>query len=57
MVILWMRASLAVDDRCDDTNRYWNPQQKQLYALQHGRDDLYRSWPQYYSRWQSAVLP
>lgn len=35
----------------------WNPQQKQLYALQHGRDDLYRSWPQYYSRWQSAVLP
>ena len=25
--------------------------------MQHGRDDLYRSWPQYFSRWQSAVLP
>lgn len=35
----------------------WNRQQKQLYALQHGRDDLYRSWPQYFSRWQNAVLP
>jgi glucose/arabinose dehydrogenase/mono/diheme cytochrome c family protein len=35
----------------------WNPHAHALYALQHGRDDLYRSWPQYYSRWQSAVLP
>ena len=35
----------------------WNPFVKDLYALQHGRDDLYRSWPQYFSRWQSAVLP
>ena len=35
----------------------WNPHANDLYALQHGRDDLYRSWPQYFSRWQSAVLP
>ena len=35
----------------------WNRQAGQLYALQHGRDDLYRSWSQFYSRWQSAVLP
>ena len=35
----------------------WNPHVKDLYAVQHGRDDLYRSWPQYFSRWQSAVLP
>lgn len=35
----------------------WNHQVGDLYALQHGRDDLYRSWSQYYSRWQSAVLP
>ena len=35
----------------------WNRQASQLYALQHGRDDLYRSWSQFYSRWQSAVLP
>ena len=35
----------------------WNRQDNQLYALQHGRDDLYRSWSQFYTRWQSAVLP
>ncbi|BCS35129.1 hypothetical protein TBR22_A43550 [Luteitalea sp. TBR-22] len=35
----------------------WNRHAHDLYALQHGRDDLYRSWSQYYSRWQSAVLP
>ncbi len=35
----------------------WNHQVGQLYALQHGRDDLYRSSSQFYSRWQSAVLP
>ena len=35
----------------------WNRQVGQLYAVQHGRDDLYRSWSQFYSRWQSAVLP
>jgi glucose/arabinose dehydrogenase/mono/diheme cytochrome c family protein len=35
----------------------WNRQSGQLYALQHGRDDLYRSWSQFYTRWHSAVLP
>ncbi len=35
----------------------WNHQVNDLFALQHGRDDLYRSWSQYFSRWQSAVLP
>lgn len=35
----------------------WNPDTNSLYALQHGRDDFYRSWSQFYSRWQSAVLP
>jgi glucose/arabinose dehydrogenase/mono/diheme cytochrome c family protein len=35
----------------------WNHEQGALYALQHGRDDLYRSWSAFYSRWQSAVLP
>jgi glucose/arabinose dehydrogenase/mono/diheme cytochrome c family protein len=35
----------------------WNPQVGELYALQHGRDDFYRTWSRYYSRWQSAVLP
>ena len=35
----------------------WNRDVGALYALQHGRDDLYRSWSPIYSRWQSAVLP
>jgi glucose/arabinose dehydrogenase/cytochrome c553 len=35
----------------------WNPQDNTLYALQHGRDDMHRTWPDRYTRWQSAVLP
>jgi len=35
----------------------WNQQTNALYALQHGRDDLYRTWPQYYTPWHSALLP
>jgi glucose/arabinose dehydrogenase/mono/diheme cytochrome c family protein len=35
----------------------WNHDSDDLYAVQHGRDDLYRSWSRYYSRWHSAVLP
>jgi len=35
----------------------WNPLDKKLYAVMHGRDDLLRLWPNLYSPWQSAVLP
>jgi len=35
----------------------WNHQENSLYALQHGRDDLLRLWANYYSPWQSAMLP
>jgi glucose/arabinose dehydrogenase/mono/diheme cytochrome c family protein len=35
----------------------WNRDVHDLFAVQHGRDDFYRSWSNYYSRWQSAVLP
>lgn len=35
----------------------WNFEDKNLFALQHGRDDLLRLWPQIYSPWQSAMLP
>ena len=35
----------------------WNEQDKSLYVLQHGRDDLFRTWPTIFSPWQSAVLP
>ena len=35
----------------------WNKDDKTLYLLQHGRDDLLRTWPSIYSPWQSALLP
>lgn len=35
----------------------WNSEDKNLYLLQHGRDDLFRTWPVVYSAWQSAVFP
>lgn len=35
----------------------WNPMDKKLYAVMHGRDDLLRLWPNKFSPWQSAVLP
>lgn len=35
----------------------WDHKTNALYAMQHGRDDLFRTWPQYFSRWQSALLP
>ncbi|MCY4298889.1 MAG: PQQ-dependent sugar dehydrogenase [Flavobacteriaceae bacterium] len=35
----------------------WNPENKKLYAVMHGRDDLKRLWPDRYSSWQSALLP
>lgn len=35
----------------------WNPQDNELYAVQHGRDDLLRLWPNLFSAWQSAELP
>ena len=35
----------------------WNHQDNTLYALQHGRDNLNRNWPEFYTPWQSALLP
>jgi glucose/arabinose dehydrogenase len=35
----------------------WNHAENSLYALQHGRDDLHRTWPDLFTPWQSAVLP
>jgi glucose/arabinose dehydrogenase len=35
----------------------WNPLDKTIYIVQHGRDDLHRTWPAQYSKWQSAILP
>ena len=35
----------------------WNKQQKQLYAMQHGRDQLYEFYPELYNEEQSSELP
>ena len=35
----------------------WNPVDENLYAVVHGRDDLYRLWPDLFTPWESALLP
>lgn len=35
----------------------WNSQDSSIYVVQHGRDDLHRTWPALYTRWQAALLP
>ncbi len=35
----------------------WNKDDKNLYVVVHGRDDLHLLWPDKFSQWQSAVLP
>ena len=35
----------------------WNFEDGNLFAIQHGRDDFFRTWPDVYSAYQSALLP
>jgi glucose/arabinose dehydrogenase/mono/diheme cytochrome c family protein len=35
----------------------WNFEDGNLFAIQHGRDDFFRTWPDIYSPYQSALLP
>jgi mono/diheme cytochrome c family protein len=35
----------------------WNPDDKNLYIVMHGRDNLHSLFPDTFSPWQSAVLP
>lgn len=35
----------------------WNNEVNQLYAMQHGRDQLHDNWPELYNEEQSAELP
>jgi len=35
----------------------WNTNAGRLYALQHGRDDLHRYWPEFYTENQNVELP
>ncbi len=35
----------------------WNTQTNSLFAMQHGRDQLFQNWPEYFDSLQSAELP
>lgn len=35
----------------------WNPHSKKLYAVMHGRDQLFHNWGEYYNEKESADLP
>ena len=35
----------------------WNTEDKHIYIVQHGRDEMHRTWPDKYTRWESVVLP
>ena len=35
----------------------WNKEDKHLYSVVHGRDDLTRLWPNKINKWNSALLP
>ena len=35
----------------------WNQQTNSLFVMQHGRDQLYQNWPQYYDTLMGAELP
>ncbi len=35
----------------------WNNKTEALYVVQHGRDQLYQNWPEYYTKKESAMFP
>ena len=35
----------------------WNARDNNLFTVAHGRDDLHDTWPNFFTAWQSALLP
>ncbi len=65
---IWRFEAGKLNQRQEDGEKYatgirsvvamdWNKADQNLFVLQHGRDNLSRVWPQYYSGWKSAMLP
>jgi glucose/arabinose dehydrogenase/mono/diheme cytochrome c family protein len=65
---IWKFNESALNQKQDISNRYatgirnavavsWNDQVGKLYALQHGRDDLHRFWPDLFTEEQNLDLP
>ncbi|GHM99635.1 hypothetical protein WSM22_11250 [Cytophagales bacterium WSM2-2] len=65
---IWKFDDNTLGQKQDLKNRYatgirnavaldWNFSSGKLYALQHGRDDLHRYWPEFYTEDQNVELP
>ncbi len=65
---IWKFSDNALHQQQDVSLRYatgirnavaisWNDESNKIYALQHGRDDLHRFWPEYYTEEQNVELP
>ena len=65
---IWIFDENKLHQKQDISNRYatgirnavaleWNTEVDKLFALQHGRDDLHRFWPEYYTEEQNLDLP
>lgn len=35
----------------------WNKEVDALFVMQHGRDNMFRTWPKRFSQWESSLLP
>lgn len=65
---IWRFSADKPDQTYGDGERYatglrnvmgldWNQQSNTLFVMQHGRDNLNSSWPEFYDTKQSAILP
>lgn len=65
---IWVFDENKLNQKQSDGTRYatgmrsivgmtWDNTSQSLYALHHGRDDFRLLWPEYYTPWQSAMLP
>lgn len=65
---VWRFDALGTNQTQDDGERYaagvrnavalaWNSRDGELYAVQHGRDQLFEHWPQHFTVEDDAVLP
>jgi len=65
---IWQFSATELGQTPEDGQRYatglrnvvgldWKDANNTLYVTQHGRDQLYQNWPQYYNEQESAELP
>ncbi len=65
---IWKFDAEKLNQKQEDGERYvtgvrnavaldWNPHTKKLYAVMHGRDQLFHNWGEFYDQKESAELP